>query len=186
MKTTLQEFDEVIGICRELFVKKMHDYSTAWRILRPSSVTDQISIKAQRIRRIEETGENKVGESIIYEFIGIVNYAVMAQIQLSQPACDIKNYKMDAQEVIRLYDQYTQNAKTLLTDKNHDYGEAWRNMRISSITDIILMKLLRIKQIEDNHADCWVSEGMDANYYDIFNYAVFALIKLNVIQQKNK
>lgn len=179
---TMQEFDEITATCRDLFLKKMHDYGTAWRILRSTSITDQIYIKAQRIRSIEETGVNKVGESVANEFIGIVNYAVMAQIQLEKQACTIQNYKMDAQEVTALYDKYTQNAKDLLANKNHDYGEAWRNMRISSITDIILMKLLRIKQIEDNNAECWVSENLDANYYDIFNYAIFALIKINEAQ----
>ena len=179
MNNTMQEFDEVIATCKDLFIKKMHDYSTAWRILRPASVTDQIFIKAKRIRSIEEKGVTKVGENIYGEYIGIINYAVMALVQLNEPSCTFETYKMDADKVIALYDQYTSNAKQLLTNKNHDYDEAWRDMRISSITDIILMKLLRTKQIEDNNQHCLVSEGLDANYYDMINYAVFALIKLN-------
>lgn len=178
MTNTLQEFDEIIATCKDLFIKKMHDYSTSWRVLRPSSVTDQISIKAQRIRNIEEAGNQLVSDNIESEFIGIVNYAVMAQIQLEKKAASMQEYKMNASDVIALYDKYTQKAKQLLSNKNHDYNEAWRDMRISSITDIIIVKLLRIKQIEDNNEKCLVSEGLDANYYDIFNYAIFALIKL--------
>ncbi len=179
MNKTLQEFDSVINICKDIFIKKMHDYGTAWRILRLTSITDQIYIKAQRIRSIEEKGVHKVAEGIFPEFIGIVNYAIMAQIQLKLEANATNNSNISQDEIIQLYDYYVSKGKELLTNKNHDYDEAWRNMRISSYTDIILMKLLRIKQIEDIKENTIVSEGLDANYYDIFNYAIFALIKLN-------
>ena len=178
MSKTLQEFDSIIYICKDIFIKKMHDYGVAWRILRLPSVTDQIYIKAQRIRSIEEKGISKIDENIYSEFIGIVNYAIMAQIQIALSPASIDNTNMSSDEVIGLYDTYIQKARKLLSDKNHDYDEAWRNMRISSITDIILMKILRIKQIENINQQTIVSEGIDANYYDILNYAVFALIKL--------
>jgi len=178
MSSTLSEFDAVVLVCKDVFVKKMHDYGVAWRILRLPSITDQIYIKAQRIRSIEEKGTHKISDDIHSEFIGIVNYAVMAQIQLALPPVSIDNSDMPHNEVITLYDTYVQKAKNLLSDKNHDYDEAWRNMRISSMTDIILMKIQRIKQMEDLKQQTLVSEGVDANYYDIFNYAVFALIKL--------
>jgi len=178
MGSTLSEFDAVILVCKDVFVKKMYDYGVAWRILRLPSITDQIYIKAQRIRSIEEKGTHKINEGIQSEFIGIVNYAVMALIQLALPPASIENSDMPYDEVVTLYDRYVQEAKNLLSDKNHDYDEAWRNMRISSMTDIILMKILRIKQIENLNQQTLVSEGIDANYYDIFNYAVFALIKL--------
>ena len=178
MNNTMQEFDTVIAQCKDIFLKKMHDYDTAWRILRTSSITDLIYIKAQRIRSIQQKGECKIDEDIQSEFKGIINYAVMAQIQLASSPISMKNIYLPHEEIIALYDKYVQKAKNLLSDKNHDYDEAWRNMRISSITDIILMKLLRIKQIEDNDEQTLISEGLDANYYDIFNYAVFALIKL--------
>jgi len=178
MNNTLHEFDAVIGVCKDVFIKKMHDYGVAWRILRLPSITDQIYIKAQRIRSIEEKGVHKIDEGIHSEFIGIVNYALMAQIQLALSPAAIENSNMPHEEVIALYDTYAKKAKNLLSDKNHDYDEAWRNMRISSMTDIILMKILRIKQIENLNQQTLVSEGIDANYYDILNYAVFALIKL--------
>ncbi|MCL2132240.1 MAG: DUF1599 domain-containing protein [Lentimicrobiaceae bacterium] len=178
MNNTLQEFDYAVAECKDLFIKKMHDYGTAWRILRSPSITDQIYIKAQRIRSIEEKGISKINEGIRSEFVGIVNYAVMAQIQLNLGVANVDESKMDENKAVSLYDLYVQKAKDLLADKNHDYDEAWRNMRISSLTDIILMKLLRIKQIESLDSQTLVSEGLDANYYDIFNYAVFALIKL--------
>jgi hypothetical protein len=143
------------------------------------SITDQIYIKAQRIRSIEEKGTHKVSEGIYPEFVGIVNYAVMALIQLALPPASMENSDMPDDEVVSLYNAYVQKAKNLLSDKNHDYDEAWRNMRTSSMTDIILMKILRIKQIENLKQQTLVSEGIDANYFDIFNYAVFALIKLN-------
>jgi hypothetical protein len=182
-KKTSQEFDKVIEKCKDIFVTKMKDYGSAWRVLRTSSLTDQIYIKANRIRSIENKGVSKVDEGIIPEFIGIVNYSVMAQIQLEIGSKDnlpenINDMYMDAREVDKMYDKYVSKGKALMEDKNHDYGEAWRNMRVSSLTDIILMKLMRVKQIENNKGETSISEGVDANYYDIFNYAVFALIKL--------
>jgi len=177
MELTDKQYDEVIAKCRELFVKKMNDYGTAWRILRPKSITDQIFIKAQRIRSIEEKGTQKVSEGIYSEFIGIVNYSVMALIQLELNEYDDVN--LEITKASALYDKYTNLAKSLMADKNHDYGEAWRDMRISSFTDIILMKIFRTKQIEDNEGVTEVSEGVDANYFDMINYAVFALIKIN-------
>jgi hypothetical protein len=176
MVNTSQQFDSVIGRCREVFLKKMMDYGIAWRILRTPSLTDQIYIKANRIRSIEEKGVQKVLEGNIPEFIGIVNYSVMALIQLELGAADEPDLK--AEKIKVLYNKYVLAAKTLMENKNHDYGEAWRNMRISSLTDIILMKLLRIKQIEDHEGKTYVSEGVDANYFDIINYSVFALIKI--------
>lgn len=173
---TSQQFDFVVEKCREVFLKKMKDYGTAWRILRTPSLTDQIYIKANRIRSIEEKGVQKVNEGIIPEFIGIVNYSVMALIQLELGTSTEQGLK--SEEIISLYEKYLVSAKSLMEDKNHDYGEAWRNMRISSLTDIILMKLLRIKQIEDHEGKTFVSEGVDANYFDIINYSVFALIRL--------
>lgn len=173
---TSQQFDFVVEKCREVFLKKMKDYGTAWRILRTPSLTDQIYIKANRIRSIEEKGVQKVNEGIIPEFIGIVNYSVMALIQLELGTAAEPGLK--SEEIISLYEKYLASAKSLMEDKNHDYGEAWRNMRISSLTDIILMKLLRIKQIEDHEGKTFVSEGVDANYFDIINYSVFALIRL--------
>ena len=183
-KNTMQEFDETVSICRNLFLKKMHDYGLSWRILRPSSLTDLIYIKAQRIKSIEEKGCQAVEDDIFSEYVGIINYAVMAQIQLVYGPCSIGDTTLSQQQVSDLYDKYVKNAKNLLANKNHDYDEAWRNMRMTSITDVILMKLLRIKQIEDNHEQSLVSEGLDANFYDIFNYAVFALIRLNEIKNE--
>ncbi len=171
--TSLQ-FDEIISDCRETFLAKMRDYGTAWRILRPSSLTDQIYIKANRIRSIQELPEQKVEEGIHPEFVGIINYSIMALIQLELGTSNETH--MDEQLTCNLYDKYAYEAKRLMMDKNHDYGEAWRNMRISSIDDIILMKLLRVKQIENNLGKTEVSEGIDASYFDIINYAAFALI----------
>lgn len=175
-KTSIQ-FDSAIEVCKSIFVTKMKDYGTAWRILRTPSLTDQIYIKANRIRSIESIGTHKVDEGVKPEFIGIINYSVMALIQL-ELGVDDKNIELPIGQAEALYDKYVAEAKSLMEDKNHDYGEAWRNMRISSLTDIILMKLLRIKQIEDNDGKTEISEGPDANYFDIFNYSVFALIKL--------
>lgn len=175
-KDTSNQFTEVIEHCLKVFTDKQKDYNTAWRILRTSSLTDQIYIKANRIRSLQITGVNKVGEGIIPEFIGIINYSVMALIQLVKGFAEEPDLK--AEEAVDLYKKYIYAARDLMLDKNHDYGEAWRNMRISSLTDIILMKLLRIKQIEDNQGKTIVSEGLDANYNDIINYSVFALIKL--------
>jgi hypothetical protein len=178
MDNTLQEFDTVVSICKNIFIKKMHDYSLSWRILRLPSITDQIYIKAQRIRNIEEKGLSKIEEDVYSEYIGIVNYALIAQIQFSLSSVSDVDSSLSNDEVLDLYDIYVQKAKELLANKNHDYDEAWINMRISSLTDIILMKIFRIKQIENLNRQTLASEGIDANYYDIFNYAVFALIKL--------
>jgi len=180
MKLTLNQFDAVIKICSDIFEKKMKDYGSAWRILRTTSLTDQIYIKANRIRSIDTKGEHKVDEGIRPEFIGIINYSIMALIQLELGQDEDTNISLKEASV--LYNKYANQAKSLLENKNHDYGEAWRNMRISSFTDIILMKLLRIKQIEDNKGKTFISEGVDANYYDIINYAVFAMIKLEFEQ----
>ena len=176
MANTAQEYDSVIHTCRDIFIKKMHDYGTAWRILRPTSLTDQIFIKANRIRCIEEKGISKIHEGISSEFIGIVNYALMGLIQLEQKS----EVELPPEKITELYDSYFQKAKQLMLDKNHDYGEAWRSMRTSSYTDLILMKINRTKQIEDNQGNTLISEGIDANYYDMINYAVFALIRLTV------
>ena len=175
MEKTNQQYDKVISICRDIFSRKMTDYGTAWRILRPKSVTDQIYIKAQRIRSIEEKGIAKVDEGIRPEFIGIINYAIMGLIQIELGPT---GKELSAEETLALYDRYFNQAKNLMQDKNHDYGEAWRNMRISSYTDLILMKINRTKQIEDNEGLTIVSEGIDANYLDMINYAVFAMIKI--------
>lgn len=174
MSSTVQQYKDIINNCRDLFQKKTKDYGTAWRILRTSSLTDQIFIKAQRIRTIQDTGENKVGEDIGNEFIGIINYCIMAQLQLELPSNDRLELPLD--EVVAMYDQKAEETFQLMLQKNHDYGEAWRDMRVSSLTDLILMKLLRVKQIEDNEGSTLVSEGIDANYQDMLNYAVFALI----------
>lgn len=173
---TSRQFREVIARCKDIFFQKMRDYGSAWRILRTSSLTDQIFIKANRIRTIQEVERSKVDEGIEPEFIGIINYCIMALIQLELEAKEGLQLEVDrAQE---LYDKYAKAAHDLMLNKNHDYGEAWRDMRVSSLTDLILMKLLRIKQIEDNRGETLVSEGVDANYFDIINYAVFALIHL--------
>jgi hypothetical protein len=173
---TEKEFDGIISLCRKIFLAKMKDYGTAWRILRITSITDQIYIKAQRIRSIDGKGTRKVSEGIRPEYIGIVNYSVIALIQL-ELGTDEKT-DLPAAEGESLYDKYIYAARNLMLNKNHDYGEAWRNMRLSSLTDIILMKLMRIKQIEDNQGKTFISEGLDANYYDIINYAIFALIRM--------
>lgn len=176
MDKTLEQFRAVVGKCRDLFLKKTADYGTAWRILRPASITDQLYIKALRIRNIEEKGEQKVTDSVESEFVGLVNYCVLALIQLGLPV--EASLEMEPQRVAELYDRHIAENIRLLQSKNHDYGEAWRLMRVSSITDLILQKLLRIKQIEDNAGRTAVSEGLEANYRDIINYAVFALIRL--------
>jgi hypothetical protein len=177
LSNTSAEFDEAINTCKGIFIKKTIDYGTAWRILRPESITDQLFIKAQRIRTLEEKKVSKVGEDIIGEYIGIVNYCVIAMMQLEcSPGTP---FELKADEVSLLYDEKVKETKELMFAKNHDYGEAWRDMRISSLTDLILMKLLRVKQIEDNKGQTLASEGVKANYQDMLNYAVFALIKLN-------
>jgi hypothetical protein len=176
MNRTEEQFDKAIEICRDLFTRKTRDYGTAWRILRPTSITDQILIKANRIRSIEIKGVNMVGEGIREEFIAIVNYAVMGLIQLERSFSDVPD--MNSKIAIEEYDKKVTAAKELMLRKNHDYGEAWRSMRISSYTDMILQKLQRTKQIENNEGVTVASEGIDANYLDMLNYAVFALIKL--------
>jgi len=178
MSNTIIEFTNVITNCREIFTAKTKDYGTAWRILRPTSLTDQLFIKANRIKTIQETGVNQVGESIEGEFKAIVNYCVIALIQLKET--DLVELELDLNQATLLYDSYMNSAIELMSKKNHDYGEAWREMRVSSLTDLILMKILRIKQIEDNDGKTSISEGIDANYYDMLNYAVFALILQNV------
>ncbi|MDX1653264.1 MAG: DUF1599 domain-containing protein [Brumimicrobium sp.] len=177
MSKTVEQYTKVIAKCRSIFEKKTKDYGTAWRILRTSSLTDQIFIKAQRIRTIQETGENKVGEDISDEFIAIVNYCIMALIQLEKN--DSLPMDLSEKEAQKLFAYYADQALSLMEKKNHDYGEAWRDMRVSSLTDLILMKLLRVKQIENNSGKTLISEGIDANYYDMLNYAVFALIHLS-------
>jgi len=177
MNQTAEQYQKIISICRQLFLAKTNDYGTAWRILRPSSLTDQIFIKANRIRTIQENGLSKVDEGIESEFIGIVNYCIMALVQLKNK--ENENMNLSVNEVANLYDTEVNIAFNLMQNKNHDYGEAWRNMRISSLTDLILMKILRLKQIEDNSGKTEVSEGPSANYQDMLNYAVFALILLN-------
>ena len=182
-KHTEQQFEKVIDRCREVFENKQKDYGSAWRILRTSSLTDQIYIKANRIRSIQRKEEQKVDEGVIPEFIGIVNYSIMAIIQLELGVAEEAD--LDSETVLKLYLKYLHEAQDLMLNKNHDYDEAWRNMRVSSLDDIILMKLLRIKQIENNEGKTLVSEGLDANYFDIINYAVFALIKL-ILEKENE
>ncbi|MFD1769148.1 DUF1599 domain-containing protein [Sphingobacterium suaedae] len=179
---TNAEYNSVINYCRDLFLKKTKDYGTAWRIMRPSSITDQIFIKAQRIRTLELKKISKVGEGILDEYVGIINYCVIAMIQLELPENAGDNLAYDS--IASLYIQKVDETRDLMFAKNHDYGEAWRDMRISSLTDLILMKLHRVKQIEDNDGQTLVSEGLKANYQDMLNYAVFALIKLGLAEQK--
>ncbi|MDO9594217.1 MAG: DUF1599 domain-containing protein [Lutibacter sp.] len=176
MQQTSKQYDAVIEKCRSLYINKLKDYGCAWRILRLPSLTDQIFIKAQRIRQLQENMTRKVEEGEISEFMGIVNYSVMALIQLEKGVAEQPD--LAAEEAIRLYDKHVGITKSLMEDKNHDYGEAWRDMRVSSLCDLILQKLLRVKQIEDNKGKTIVSEGIDANYQDMINYAVFALIHL--------
>jgi hypothetical protein len=179
VKSTEAEYQEIIQHCQDLFTKKNKDYGTSWRILRIPSITDQIFIKAQRIRTIQEKGVQKVSDDISGEFIGIINYCVMALIQVE---LGTTKGELDADELTSLYNDQVSAVRTLLFNKNHDYGEAWRDMRVSSMTDIILMKLLRIKQIEDNEGFTLVSEGVKSGYQDIINYSVFCLIKSNGLQ----
>jgi hypothetical protein len=177
MANTQQQFDAIIAHCRSLYSKKLHDYGSAWRILRLPSLTDQIFIKAQRIRSIENKGTQKVADSIEGEFIGILNYSIMALIQLKLGVAEQPD--LNEQAALAAFDEEVASTKALMLDKNHDYGEAWRELRISSFTDLILQKLLRIKQIEDNAGKTLVSEGLEANYRDMVNYAAFALIKMS-------
>lgn len=178
MGTTAEQFDEAIKVCSDIFFKKYKDYGTAWRIMRPESVTDQIYIKAQRIRSIDEKGASKIAEGVVPEFIGIVNYGIIGLIQLELDANAV--IELPEKRLIELYTKYVEQAKELMMNKNHDYGEAWRSMRVSSYTDLILMKIHRTKQIEDNKGKTEISEGIDANYFDMINYSIFALIKLVV------
>ncbi len=178
MTKTDQQYSAIREICKDVFLKKMQDYGSAWRILRPPSLTDQIYIKAQRIRSLQSKGTQKIVEGIAPEFIGIVNYSIMALIQLELGTSDQADMQPEQAQV--LYEDYFEKAGRLMHDKNHDYGEAWREMRVSSLADIILMKLLRVKQIENNKGVASFSEGIDASYFDIVNYAVFALIKLEL------
>jgi hypothetical protein len=177
MQNTSQQYDAAISQCKDIFLKKMKDYGTAWRNLRPTSVTDQIFIKAQRIKSIEEKGTQKIEDDIRGEYVGIINYCAIGLIQLKLE----NDHRMDLPntEVEELYLHFLVETKKLMENKNHDYGEAWRDMRVSSLTDLILMKIFRVKQIEDNKGKTIISEGVDANYMDMINYSVFALIKLN-------
>ena len=184
MEKTIKQFNAVIDSCREIFIKKTKDYGTSWRILRTSSLTDQIFIKANRIRSIEEKGEMKIQENIHDEFVAIVNYSVMELIQLELgTASGNDDMQLKTEHAIELYDKYLLGARDLMLNKNHDYGEAWRDMRISSLTDIILMKLLRLKQIEDNKGVTIISEGPEGSYNDMINYSIFALIKMGEEQE---
>ena len=180
MSRTETEYYEVIQVCKELFNKKTKDYGTAWRILRLPSITDQIFIKAQRIRSIQEKGTQKVADDINSEFIGIINYCIMALIQIE--LAENREIELPYELVSNLYEKYVESTIDLLRNKNHDYGEAWREMRITSMTDLILMKLYRVKQIEDNAGQTLVSEGVIANYQDMINYSVFCMIKMKKIQ----
>jgi len=177
MLDTSKQYDAVINTCRTLFINKMKDYGSAWRILRLPSLTDQIFIKAQRIRSLQQNDVRKVDEGAQSEFIGIINYCIMALIQLDKGV--VEQPDLSTEKATLLYDEKVAITKQLMQDKNHDYGEAWRDMRVSSLTDLILQKLLRVKQIEDNSGKTLVSEGIDANYQDMINYAIFALIHLN-------
>ncbi len=174
---TSQQYDTIIRQCRDIFQKKNIDYGTSWRIMRTSSITDQIFIKAQRIRSIEQKGTQKIQENVVNEYAGIINYCIIGLIQLVMPQ-DVE-LEMQSERVMRLFEEEVAKTKALMEDKNHDYGEAWRDMRINTFTDLILMKIFRVKQIEDNKGETIMSEGIDANYRDIMNYAIFALIRLN-------
>lgn len=179
MDDTSREFDAIIAACRSLFANKMKDYGAAWRIMRLPSLTDQIFIKAQRIRSLQQNDVRKVDEDETGEFIGIINYSIMGLIQLELGVADQPD--LDLERSLALYDEKAKITKDLMMAKNHDYGEAWREMRVSSLTDLILQKILRVKQIEDNKGKTIVSEGIDANYQDMINYSVFALILMNYI-----
>lgn len=175
---TNEQFNAAIALCRDIFSKKLYDYKPSWRMLRPSSLTDQLFIKAKRIRTLEVTGESLVGEGILPEFMALINYGIVGLIQLEKGHADKVDISND--EAMKLYDQYANGCLELMKKKNHDYGEAWRDMRVSSYTDIILTKLERIKEIEDKNGLTTVSEGIDSNYMDIINYSTFAVIKLAI------
>lgn len=178
MSDTLASFTNILTKCREIYIAKTTDYGTAWRILRPIALADQLYIKANRIRTIQENGETKVGDGVYGEFMAIVNYCIMGLIQINES----KGLPMELsmEEAVFLYDKYRDESVALMLKKNHDYGEAWREMALESLTDLILMKIYRIKQIDGNHGKTIASEGIDANYYDMLNYAVFALILMDV------
>jgi hypothetical protein len=176
MENTSKQYDDIIHVCIELFTKKMSDYGSAWRILRLPSLTDQIFIKAQRIRGLQQNDNRRVDEGQESEFIGIINYCIMALIQIKKGVVEQPDLSLEL--ALNLYNQQVDITKQLMQDKNHDYGEAWRDMRVSSLTDLILQKLLRVKEIENNAGKTLVSEGIDANYQDMINYAVFAMIHL--------
>lgn len=182
MANTEAQFDKAIQVCRDVYSKKLKDYGAAWRIMRPCSITDQIFIKANRIRTLETKGDHCVDEGIQPELIGIVNYAIMGMIQLSKGFADGDDITMD--EALSLYDEYMQKTRTLMLAKNHDYDEAWRSMRTTSYTDLILMKIYRTKQIESNDGKTIISEGIEANYMDMVNYAIFGLIKIDEAEGK--
>jgi hypothetical protein len=184
MNQTNKQFDEIALICRNIFIQKLKDYGTSWRLLRPASVTDQLYIKANRIRNIQVTGFSKINEGIRSELIGIINYGIIGLIQLEKSFAEKPDLSVEA--ATALYDKYMQHAKELMMNKNHDYDEAWRNMRIESMVDLILMKIERTKQIEENEGKTLISEGIDANYFDIINYAVFALIKMEENERQQK
>ena len=182
MANTEAQFDKAIQVCRDVYSKKLKDYGAAWRIMRPCSITDQIFIKANRIRTLETKGDHCVDEGIQPELIGIVNYAIMGMIQLSKGFADGDDITVD--EALSLYDEYMQKTRTLMLAKNHDYDEAWRSMRTTSYTDLILMKIYRTKQIESNDGKTIISEGIEANYMDMVNYAIFGLIKIDEAEGK--
>lgn len=182
MANTEAQFDKAIQLCRDVYSKKLKDYGAAWRIMRPCSITDQIFIKANRIRTLETKGEHRVDEGIQPELIGIVNYSIMGMIQLSKGYADGDDVTVD--EALNLYDEYMKKTRTLMIAKNHDYDEAWRSMRTTSYTDLILMKIYRTKQIESNDGKTIISEGIEANYMDMVNYAVFGLIKIDEAEGK--
>ena len=179
MVDTSQQYDNVLSVCQDIFVKKMADYGTAWRMLRPTSITDQIYIKANRIRSIEQKGDTRVNEGKIPEYIGIINYSIMGLIQLEKES----EKEFSGEEILALYNAHAREAKALMLDKNHDYDEAWRAMRITSYTDMILMKIYRVKEIEARSGTTLVSEGIEANYLDMINYAAFALLRLLVEEE---
>ncbi|MES2780310.1 MAG: DUF1599 domain-containing protein [Bacteroidota bacterium] len=174
---TSQQYDQAIQKCKSIFINKSKDYGTSWRVMRLSSITDQIFIKAQRIRNIEEKGSQKIGDDIESEYMGIVNYCIMGLIQIELK--DSKELNIPINELTALYDKYAASTKSLMEDKNHDYGEVWRDMRVSTFTDILLVRLMRIKQIEDNKGQTIMSEGIDANLQDMINYSLFALIRID-------
>jgi hypothetical protein len=184
LSTTEEQFRETMQACRSLFEKKLHDYGASWRILRPSSLTDQLFIKAKRIRSLEIKRETKVGEGIRTEFVALINYGIIGLIQLEKGFSD--KVDITPAEAMKAYDSYAKKALSLMLKKNHDYDEAWRNMRVSSYTDLILTKIQRVKEMEDLHEKTLVSEGIDANYMDIINYAVFGAIKLKEQETSNK